>query len=411
MNLWIELAGRLAEQGLWLARDRLLGARLSRRDGIANRTDEIDPRWLAQALSHDFPGIEIVSCELREGHSGTTRRERIGFEARGVDLPEDLPRTLFLKTTPRPLGTRIFAGLFGLGRTEVDFYNHVAADLPIPVPRHFCARAARNGGRFVVLLEDLVARGCRLAQGDLDRGEARAVVRCLGRLHAAFWQSPRFAADLAWLRCHENRDNVAVETLLCARANAPAIERFPDVVSEALRRRSGEIHAHREALEAYWSEGPRTLIHGDCHMGNLFFDGEQAGYFDWQVVQRGQGVRDLSYFMTQSLTTELRRSAEEELLDLYLATLREGGVDDEGVDPQWVFERYRAHSLYAWFSSSVTAATPGLQPADVARAAMQRTSAAIDDHKAFALLDEIVSRRGRGFGHRRGGRRRMEGSR
>jgi hypothetical protein len=57
-----------------------------------------------------------------------------------------------------------------------------------------------------------------------------------------------------------------------------------------------------------------------------------------------------------------------------------------------VWERYRAHCLYTWISSSVTAATPGLQPVEVARAAMQRSSAAIDDHQALGLLDEIIRR-------------------
>ena len=122
------------------------------------------------------------------------------------------------------------------------------------------------------------------------------------------------------------------------------------------------------------------------------FEGDDAGYFDWQIVQRGQGIRDVSYFMTNSLTTDLRRFAEKELVELYLSTLRAGGVMDQGVDFDWVWERYRAHSLYTWISSSVTAATPGLQPVEVARNAMQRTSAAMEDHGALELLDEIVSR-------------------
>jgi len=392
VKLWLELAWRGVEQGVWLLRDQLLAKFLARRDGIPNRVEQIDAQWLARALGPHFPALEIASCNRLGGHSGTTTRERIDFTVRGDARPEGLPETLFVKITPTSLGTRFFAGLFGLGRSEVRFYDELAADVPIPVPQHYFARTARQGGRFILLLEDLDARGCRFPQGDLDRSEARALIRCLARLHAAFWESPRFASDLAWLRCHENRNNIAVETLMSARANAPSIARFPNEVGHLVRTRSREVHVQREALEAYWSSGPRTLIHGDCHMGNSFFDGSEAGYFDWQVVQRGQGIRDVSYFMTNSLTTELRRRAEEELLDLYLATLRDAGVDDVGVEPEWVWERYRAHSLYVWISSSVTAATPGLQPKEVARAAMQRTNAAIEDHRAFELMDDIVSR-------------------
>ena len=348
----------------------------------------IDARWLGEALSAG--GIAKVG--LAGGHSGTTTRERITIE--GVDgaAPPGLPDRFFVKLTPVSAATQLFGALFGLGRTEVRFYDEIAADVPIPLPRHFVARAAERGGRFVLLLEDLEARGCRFPAGQLDLADARAIVQALGRLHAAFWESPRFHGDLSWVRRFENRDNIAIENWMSARANLPSIERFTAEVSADVRTRSHEIHLHRERLEAYWSEGPRTLLHGDAHMGNLFFDGERAGYFDWQVVQCGQGIRDVCYWMTNSLETGLRRAHEEELVALYLETLRRGGVCGPGVDPDWVWERYRAHTLYVWIASSVTAATPGLQPEEVARAAMQRTSAAIDDHGAFELLDEIVSR-------------------
>ncbi|MDP6978600.1 MAG: phosphotransferase [Myxococcota bacterium] len=389
---WLELASKLAQQALWLSRDRLFASRLAVRDGIPTRVEDIDPAWLGEALSSDFPGLEVTSCRLEGGHSGTTTRERIGFDVAGPSRPADLPEHLFIKITPVSLGTKVFAGLFGLGRSEVRFYDEIARDVPIAIPRHFCARSAAHGGRFILLLEDLAARGCRFPSGDLDADEARAVIRALGRLHAAFWESPRFASDLSWLRCHENRNNIAVESWMSARANQPSLDRYPDDVTETAKSRSHDVHRHRERLEAYWSDGPRSLIHGDCHMGNSFFDGDEAGYFDWQVVQQGQGIRDVSYFMTNSLTTELRRRHEDELLSLYLDTLRDAGVEGEGVDPEWTLERYRAHTLYVWISSSVTAATPGLQPREVARAAMQRTTAAMDDHKAFDLLDEIIAR-------------------
>lgn len=392
MKHQVQLATRLAEQFLWLGRDRLRGAALARADGIPNGVEGIDAAWLADALAQDFPGINVATCTLMGGHSGTTTRERIGFELAGDQHPADLPDTLFVKITPNSFGTKVFAGIFDLGRFEVGFYNQIASELPIPVPRSFCARAARHGGRFIILLEDLIARGCRFPSGAIDLPQARAVVRCLGKLHAAFWESPRFETDLRWLRSHETRRNIGVENLMSSRANAPSISRYHDELSSGVRENSHKIHLHREALEAYWSDGPRTLIHGDCHMGNLFFEGDDAGYFDWQVVQRGQGIRDVSYFMTNSLTTDLRRFAEKELVELYLSTLRAGGVTGQGVDPHWVWERYRAHSLYTWISSSVTAATPGLQPVEVARNAMQRTSAAMEDHGALELLDEIVSR-------------------
>ncbi len=358
---------------------------------IPRRLEGLDAPWLESALQSVFPGVAIESVEFRGGHSGTTTRERIAPAYANDARATDLPGTIFVKITPSSFGTRLFGAVLELGRGEVRFYTEIANALPIPLPRVYCARAAERGGRFVLLLEDLDARGCRFPRRTLDLEEARSVVRSLGEMHAAFWGSRRFEEDLRWLRAFDNRPNAALERWISARANAPCLERFGECVSDDVRRLSPRIHEYREALEAAWGSGTQTLLHGDCHMGNMFFDGSRAGFFDWQVVQRGQGIRDVTYFMVNSLETSLRRNHEEELLDLYRATLREGGVEEAGLDRVQMHDAYRAHALYVWISSAVTAATPGLQPRETARNAVARTATALDDLGSFERLDEIIA--------------------
>ena len=138
------------------------------------------------------------------------------------------------------------------------------------------------------------------------------------------------------------------------------MKKFGHLLPANMRDTAHLIHENRELLEADWVEGPLTLIHGDAHVGNMYFQNGRAGLLDWQVVAICQGMRDVSYFMVNSLDTDLRRTHERSLLELYATTLRDNGVKDADLAPTTLWERYRSHALYTWIATSVTAATPGL---------------------------------------------------
>src|SRR6185295_20218606 len=110
-----------------------------------------------------------------------------------------------------------------------------------------------------------------------------------------------------------------VERLLCAAALPVALRKHPDLVPRELHESAAHIIAARDRLEAAWAAGPLTVIHGDAHAGNMYFCDGRAGLLDWQVVQCGQGMRDVGYFLTNSLATALRRAHERELIATYLA--------------------------------------------------------------------------------------------
>lgn len=386
LGLVFSLAGQL----FWIGFDRLAGRRLSRKDGVPVAAAGIDAAWLTEALQPSAPGAVVTRVDRMDGHSGTTTREWIRLATNDAGRSAGLPATLFVKITPTSLGTRLFTTLLRLGASEVDFYRVLGGTLPVKTPRVFCARRAERGGRFVLLLEDLAASGCRFTSSadPISLVEARAVVTALGRLHAAFWESPRFAGDLAWLRSAENNPRRRLEWWISARSNGPALAKFGDLVPQEIRENAHRIHAHRRLLEAHWARAPRTLIHGDPHAGNLYFDGDEAGFFDWQVVQVGPGLRDVSYFLVNSLDTELRRACERDLLELYLSTLAEGGV--RGLELADAWEQHRVFALYTWIAVSVTAATAGLQERRIVRRAVARTGSALRDLASLDALDALV---------------------
>lgn len=358
---------------------------------VPSSMDELDAGWMSEALSTRFPGVRVEGLRVLGADSGTTERRRLELQYASGGRPEGAPGSLFVKGSPRGLTEQLFGNLFALGPNELGFYRDIRAELPIRAPQCFAALSGRSGA-FALLLEDLPAEGAVLKTiaDPLSLEEAEAVVDALGRLHAAYWGPSAASERFPWLRSVTRNRNAAVERFVCAHAHRPTLERFSDLLPASVRKGAATIHAKRRELERYWADAPLTLIHGDSHLGNMYFVGGEAGFFDWQVLQHNQGIRDLSYFLILSLDTELRRSHERELLQRYLDALREHGVREEEARFVSSWERYRSFSLYAYIATSVTTSMSDLQPEQIARLGLLRAATAVDDLDALQLLDRIA---------------------
>jgi aminoglycoside phosphotransferase (APT) family kinase protein len=117
----------------------------------------------------------------------------------------------------------------------------------------------------------------------------------------------------------------------------------------------------------------------------MYFQDGRAGLLDWQVSQLGQGMRDISYFMINSLDEALRLEHQERLIRHYLATLRELGVS---LDFDTAWRQYRRHSVYAWIAGMVTAPSQ-FQPERVVLTGLSRACKAILDLDALELIREL----------------------
>ena len=384
---YLELAGRASLQ---LGSNALESAVARLRPGaIPGELAQVTPAWLTRALQPIAEGVVVSRVEADAVSSGTTSRARLALSYQGPGRRADLPETMFVKLAPRDLPSRLFVSLFGLGRGEVAFYQSAREGLPVRAPQVYFAASAPRGARFALLLEDLAACGCRFADvtSPSDPERASAVMRALARLHARFWESPRLHGDLARLRRNSPEDPVfRVGRILCDLSVRPALRRFGELVPEELQRAAGFVAQRRLLLESLWARPPLTLIHGDAHLGNLFFDGEQVGFLDWQVAQPGQGLRDVTYFLTNSLAIPTRRAHGEDLIRVYLAALAEAGGPPVPFSVAW--EQHRLHALYTWISCIVTAAAATLQSESVVRAGLERSSAAVIDLDSLGALRE-----------------------
>ena len=137
-------------------------------------------------------------------------------------------------------------------------------------------------------------------------------------------------------------------------------------------------------------QGPHTLVHGDTHLGNTYIlnDG-RSGLLDWQIAHRGQGLREVAYFMGTGAPIELRRQHEKDLLALYIETLREKGVVID-LDLDEAFDIYRFWLAYGWDAVQLTRNWEGLQSRESMDRSWERINAAVEDLDVAAAVKQRV---------------------
>jgi aminoglycoside phosphotransferase (APT) family kinase protein len=343
---------------------------------IPFRIEELTPGWFSEVL-----GSPVIGVEVHDAHSGTTGRARIGLTG-----ASDLPATVFVKLQPFTEEQRKFLRQIGLGVAEARLYANVGKELPVRVPQVYHTDFDGDDGSFVMVLEDLQAAGCVFPSPSDDDIQAVAVSLMdeLATLHAAF-----LGGDLAWLPTPSGMKRKPVDSEMANRRAqfiVSALDQFAEDMPSVFRR-LGELYAMRSLdVIGLFSEGERTLIHGDTHSGNLFVDAGRTGFYDWAVAGRGPGMRDVAYFLCNSLPVEARRAEEASLIARYRCALAARGVV---LAERTAIEQYRLFSVYSWIAAASTAAMGSQwQPIDVSRAAMVSTTQAIDDLDAVGLLEE-----------------------
>jgi len=328
---------------------------------------DLTPAWLAKAL-----GARVAAVEVLDHAFATNQRARIGLT---WEEPGAGPESLFVKLAPLDEGHRQMIGAIGMGTREVQFYADVATELDLLVPR--CPYAGAEGDLFVLLLEDLAARGCRFSDGAWGVGAdaAAGALEDLARFHARFEDASIRDALAPWLRAPEGGPG--------SEATAGLMRMVLDQNAESLSpayRAIGELYTEHHAwFHEMWHDGPPTYVHGDLHIGNVFLDGDRVGFIDWGLSRTSTHLRDASYFLTMTVDIEERRANEEALLRTYLDALRSAGGVEISFDDAW-----QAHRLQSSYTVVATflAYMPSYRTGDgvtLGKSLLARANAALED--------------------------------
>lgn len=343
--------------------------------GIPADVGDLTPAWFSAALGEPVSAVEVL-----DAHSGTTGRARVRVTS------DALPETLFVKLQPFTPEQRAFLRQVGLGVAEARLYANLGSKLPVRIPRVWYSAADETDGSFVMVLEDLVASGCRFPtpSDDAILDVARSAMDELAILHATY-----LGREIPWLATPEGMRRKPDDPKTAARRThfiRLALDQFGEEMGPAFRRLA-QLYIERSGdIIALFGGGDLTLIHGDTHSGNLFVDDGRTGFYDWAVVGRGPGMRDVAYFLCNSLPTELRRAEQDALLARYRSGLDARGV---ALGERTITDQYRLFSVYSWIAALSTAAMGSQwQPIEIARAAMVLTTTAIEDLDVVELLEE-----------------------
>lgn len=339
--------------------------------------------WLESAL-----GVEIASAEIEPigegaGFAGSVHRVRPEYRDSGTGLPE----TLIWKTVSGDERTRGFLTTLGVYEREARFYGQLADGLRI-APRPYFSQFDAEEGTFCLIIEDV----SYMKPGDQIEGctfeEALSVVREAARLHSAFW-SDRVDNQLNWVPTFDGGSGYFERMHSAAwRQLERTLEGIPEGLIEAAKR----IGPRVSDVKARLSEKPLTFVHGDLRLDNVFFghspNTDSIKLIDWQAIRMGRGVYDLAYFLFTSVPSDMRKLRQDELVEAYLDTLREGGV--EGYEAEDCREDIGWALLDIVTFVGIIGSTLDFQSArglELSQTIISRLWQAIEDSSALDLLD------------------------
>ena len=240
----------------------------------------------------------------------------------------------------------------------------------------------------MLVLEDLA----RLRVADQIAGctaaDAETVIDAIARHHACWWESQRFEA-LPWLKTFSTPPFPAVMAANFEAAWPRVLDGIGADLSQMLR-----VFGERFPALVPWflqevTRPPHTFLHGDLRLDQLFFgvdaDDPALTALDWQITSKGRGAYDVAYFLSQSLTTETRRSCESQLIERYAEGLAEHGIDYPR-DELW--RDYRLTTSWCFAYPVIAAGRIDLandRQLQLLRSILERAALAIEDHDALSL--------------------------
>lgn len=330
--------------------------------------DEITPAWLSAALSVRHSGTEVGAIRFSNRRDGTSTSARLEVD---YARPGSLPDTLYVKGGfVEAMRRRVWAGL----EVEARFFADVAPGLRINIPRAHFAGVDAGNRQAIVILEDMAVRNVRFghATRPIDADAMARLMELLADMHAQWWQSPR----LATLADGAGAQRLFNKYLLRPKFWSAVLERpYAHLIPPALR----DAAVVEDALDRMWALSdarPLTLVHGDTHAGNLFFEPDgRPGLMDWQCAQKANWAHDVMWTIICGMTTEERRKHERLLLRHYLDELARHGAPAPDFDDAWL-----AYRQCAMYGVSCGVANPyDMQSEEVTCISAERILAAVTD--------------------------------
>ncbi len=346
--------------------------------GLPRSPDDVDGTWLTNVIGPTVgPFARVADVRVRPvgvgiGLLGQLRRYTLRWEG------GDGPTSVVVKFPAAGDKSRALAEALAMYPREVAFYRDLGATTPLSVDCYHAVVDASTHD-FALVLEDMGGATTvdQLAGCPCERAEQ--VVTALADHHARHWDGA--GLDRApWLERFVDQ-GLPGQIAAAVRVCWPGIRaRFRDELAPATLSLGDGLADALPLIAETLSRRPVTLSHGDVRLDNVFFADGGVRLCDWQLTGRSRGMRDVAYFVTQSLSPGDRRAAEAGLVARYLGRLASQGV--RGYDEDAAWEDYRTATLLGFAYAIV--ALGGLDQDDERSAALPR---AMLDRSVQAMAD------------------------
>jgi hypothetical protein len=345
---------------------------------LPRNIEEITPEWLTGALRGRgvLSDAVVTSIECKEigagaGFLGQLGRLQLTYDRRGSG-----PAAIIAKLPTAEPASREVGNLFRFYEREVCFYEDVAREIELRTPRCFFSAMDVPGDEYLLLLEDLSLAGrCGDELAGCSEDEAELIISSLARFHATWWESPRLGT-LDWMPFVNAPVHQSAEPSY-QQAWQPFLNLIGERLTPEMLRVGERMRTHVIDLLNAMEPAPRSIIHGDWRLDNLFFmeDGAIAA-IDWQISSKGRGIFDVGYFLSSCIDPDQRKRTEMGLLRRWHDTLLEHGI--QGYSWEQALHDYRVAVLYTWIYAVI-----GIGALDAA------------NERGLALFHEWVVRRSR----------------
>ena len=303
-------------------------------------------------LHADSAVAEVEHDRIGEGVGLMCELARLTVRYRGP--AHGAPSSVIVKVPSTAPENRNVGDHFRLYEREGRFYQHLADAVPVRTPQCLANCIDVENGLYALVLEDFGARTMVSQIVGLDAGRAAEAVRAIARLHARFWEAPELD-ELSWMP-----RTIDPEVLGAGQAYREAWpvfhERFRDDLPSGAAELAELVGSTWETqAQSMYGDSPNTVCHGDFRADNMMFDDattgdHHVGVLDWQVSMKGVGVGDVGYLLAQSLTSDVRRASERQLVEQWydeLSTNLGGEPSGYSFDDAWDGYRRSTASMTA----------------------------------------------------------------
>lgn len=386
-RLW--LSRRCVEVSGHMLRERVRPVALRTRRDIPRDGLSLNVEWLTEVLCHEHPGARVTAFESGGGSVGTSTRTPLRVTYNDAGTAAGLPTQLFTKTTAA-FRQRLVLGGGSVLHGETNFFSTFRPKVDMEAPLGYWGGVDDASWRSMIIMEDVAAtKGAEFirATESLSRAEVEDVVANMAAYHGTWWESP----ELDVLKTpRDHYTNVANFMDMGGRA-AVGMERAKSVIPPRLHGQADRMWTGTQrALDIATDSMPRTLLHGDSHVGQTYRTaGGRMGIADWQATLQGGWAWDFAYFVGSACDPEDRRAWERDLLAKYLRGLAAAGASAPSFDEAWLAYRQQLFYPYSAWAFTIGRAfyQPRMQPVDTCLVIIKRLATAIDDLDSFAALD------------------------